>query len=50
LDHLDCAGYQRWRHGKTERLGGLEVDAKHLRAIALKANAPKDNSLAKVNP
>src|SRR5262249_49225654 len=26
LDHLVCAGYQRWRHGKTERLGSLEVD------------------------
>src|SRR5215471_3528575 len=26
LNHFVGAGEQRWRHGKTERLGGLEID------------------------
>jgi hypothetical protein len=25
LDHLVCAGEQRWRHLDAERLGGLQV-------------------------
>ena len=26
FDHLVGAGEKRWRHGKTKRLGGLEID------------------------